>query len=100
MLFSDELGGLLKLSTMYLKTSNTVHGEGTDANDFVNFQIYRYSKSAKNVPDNTDGQILTFVSVINTSAPPVIQFAVTQTSVFYIRTKWYTNEWSSWKKII
>ena len=91
-----ELGGLLKLSTMYLKTSNTVHGEGTDANDFVNFQI----KSAKNVPDNMDGQILTFVSVINTSDPPVIQFAVTQSSVFYIRTKWYANEWSSWKKII
>ena len=54
----------------------------------------------KNVPDNTDGQILTFVSVINTSDPPVIQFAVTQTSVFYIRTKWYANEWSSWEKII
>jgi hypothetical protein len=94
------LGGLLKLSTMYLKTSNTVHGEGTDANDFVNFQIYRYSKSAENVPDNADGQILTFRSILNAANYPVVQFAVTQSSVLYMRGKWYSNDWSSWKKII
>ena len=91
---------LLNLSTMYLKTSNTVHGEGTDANDFVNFQIYRYSKSAKNAPDYSDGQILTFVSVINAATYPVVQFAVTQASALYMRGKWYKNEWSSWEKII
>ena len=92
---------LLKLNTMFLKTSNTVYGEGAaaDANDFLNFQVYRYSTNTKNIPDNSDGQILTITSVLNMSNRPIIQFAVNQNSTFYIRTKWYSGVWSGWIKI-
>ena len=84
---------------MFLKTSNTVYGEGTDANDFLNFQVYRYSSGTQNIPENSDGQILTITSVLNMQTQPIIQFAVTQNSTFYLRAKWYSNNWSGWIKI-
>ena len=90
---------LLKLNTMFLKTSNTIYGEGTDANDFLNFQVYRYTSGTQNIPENSDGQILTITSVLNMPTRPIIQFAVTQNSTFYIRAKWYSGVWSGWIKI-
>ena len=92
---------LLKLNTMFLKTSNTVYGEGAaaDANDFLNFQVYRYNSRTQNIPDNADGQILTITSFLNMKDRPVIQFAVTNSSTFYLRTKWYERAWSGWIKI-
>ena len=95
----SELEELLNLNTMFLKTSNTVHGEGTDANDFLNFQVYRYSSGTQNIPENSDGQILTITSVLNMQTRPIIQFAVTQNSTFYLRAKWYSKNWSGWIKI-
>ena len=84
---------------MFLKTTNTVYGEGTDANDFLNFQVYRYESGTQNIPENSDGQILTITSVLNMQNRPIIQFAVTNMNTFYLRTKWYERAWSGWIKI-
>ena len=91
---------LLYLDTMFLMASNVGYsGEKYDANNFLDFKVYRYDKLVKNIPDNSDGQIVTLKSILNVDASPIAQIAITQSAVFYYRVKWYNNDWSDWKKV-
>lgn len=85
---------------MFFSTQNTVFGEGYDANYFTDFKIYRYTKDIENTPSNEDGQIIVFASILNMDSYPISQIAITQSSFLFIRTKWYTGSWTSWKKIL
>ena len=95
-----DVAELLNLDTMFLMASNVGYsGENYDANNFLDFKVYRYDRLVKDIPDNSDGQIVTLKSILNVDSSPIAQIAITSSAVFYYRVKWYHNDWSDWKKV-